>query len=73
MFPGLADPRVASWPFMKGLESVMLLTAIYLLAVKYGPAIMANKKPMQTTGLMVVYNFFMVGLSFYMLCEVSDV
>ncbi|KAK7488444.1 hypothetical protein BaRGS_00020229 [Batillaria attramentaria] len=63
------DPRVANWPFMTSLESVLLLTALYLLAVKYGPGFMANKQPLQAQSLMVAYNFFMVGLSLYMLIE----
>ncbi|KAK7099618.1 very long chain fatty acid elongase 4-like [Littorina saxatilis] len=63
------DPRVADWPFMRSPESVVLLTGIYLLVVKYGPSYMANRQPVRATGLMVSYNFFMVGLSLYMFFE----
>lgn len=63
------DPRVSSWLFMTSLESVLVLTALYLLCVKYGPSMMASKRPMQAQALLVVYNFFMVGLSLYMFIE----
>ncbi|KAL8616017.1 hypothetical protein ACOMHN_014979 [Nucella lapillus] len=63
------DPRVTEWPLMRSPEWVLLLTCGYLLVVKYGPAFMAQREPLQATGLMVTYNFFMVGLSLYMFFE----
>jgi hypothetical protein len=57
---------------MKGPESVILLTGIYLAVVKYGPSFMSTREPLKVTGLLVIYNFFMVGLSLYMFLEVSD-
>ena len=56
---------------MRSPDSVLLVTGLYLLVVKYGPSFMADKQPVRATGLMVIYNFFMVGLSLYMFFEVS--
>ena len=62
---------MSDWPFMRSPDSVLLVTGLYLLVVKYGPSFMADKQPVRATGLMVIYNFFMVGLSLYMFFEVS--
>ena len=56
---------------MRSPDAVLLVIGLYLLVVKYGPSFMADKQPVKATGLMVIYNFFMVGLSLYMFFEVS--
>lgn len=63
------DPRVKDWPFMQGPESMVLLTALYMSFVWYGPFFMAKRQPVKGTGLMVIYNLLMVGLSLYMFVE----
>ncbi|XP_076462561.1 very long chain fatty acid elongase 4-like [Babylonia areolata] len=63
------DPRVSEWPLMRNPEWMVLLTCGYLLVVKYGPAFMEHRQPLRATGPLVIYNFFMVGLSLYMFLE----
>lgn len=51
------------------------MTAIllcYLFFVLYlGPRLMANRKPFQLKEAMIAYNFLLVGLSIYIVYEVS--
>uniref|UniRef100_A0A4W2FBH2 Elongation of very long chain fatty acids protein 1 n=1 Tax=Bos indicus x Bos taurus TaxID=30522 RepID=A0A4W2FBH2_BOBOX len=65
-----ADPRVQGYPLM---ESPLLMTSILLTYVYFvlslGPRIMANRKPFQLRGFMVVYNFSLVALSLYIVYE----
>jgi elongation of very long chain fatty acids protein 1 len=49
----------------------ILLTYVYFV-LKLGPRIMANRKPFQLRGFMIVYNFSLVALSLYIVYEVSQ-
>ncbi|KAI5139764.1 Elongation Of Very Long Chain Fatty Acids Protein 1 [Manis pentadactyla] len=65
-----ADPRIQGYPLM-GSPLVMtsiLLTYVYFV-VSLGPRIMANRKPFQLRGFMIVYNFSLVALSLYIVYE----
>ena len=57
------------------MESPLLMTSILLTYVYFvlslGPRIMANRKPFQLRGFMVVYNFSLVALSLYSVYEVG--
>lgn len=48
-----------------------LLVILYLIIVWIGPKLMASREPFNLKPLLIVYNFAMVGLSFYMFWEVT--
>lgn len=65
-----ADPRVQGYPLMGSplLMTSILLTYVYFV-LSLGPRIMANRKPFQLRGFMIVYNFSLVALSLYIVYE----
>lgn len=65
-----ADPRVQNYPLMGSplLITSILLTYVYFV-LSLGPRIMANRKPFQLRGFMIVYNFSLVTLSLYIVYE----
>ncbi|XP_075770704.1 very long chain fatty acid elongase 1 [Pelodiscus sinensis] len=65
-----ADPRIAEYPLMQSPFLMMgtLLTYVYFV-LSLGPRLMANRKPLDLKKFMVVYNFFLVGLSLYIVYE----
>lgn len=66
------DPRIQSYPLMGSplLITSILLTYVYFV-LSLGPRIMANRKPFQLRGFMIVYNFSLVILSLYIVYEVG--
>ena len=56
---------------MESPYPMLVLVALYLLVVRYGPRIMKNRQPFELQSLMKVYNFALVLLSLYMTTEVS--
>ena len=46
------------------------LVFLYVMLVTIGPKIMKNREPFGLKWILVVYNFGVVILSVYMLCEV---
>lgn len=66
-----ADPRIAEYPLMQSpfLMMGILLGYVYFV-LSLGPRLMANRKPLDLKKFMVVYNFFLVGLSLYIVYEV---
>lgn len=68
-----ADPRVQDYPLMQSPVPMTAILLCYLFFVLYlGPRIMANRKPFQLKEAMIVYNFLLVGLSIYIVYEVSN-
>uniref|UniRef100_A0A8C0MYJ5 Elongation of very long chain fatty acids protein n=1 Tax=Canis lupus familiaris TaxID=9615 RepID=A0A8C0MYJ5_CANLF len=65
-----ADPRLQGYPLMGSplLMTSILLTYVYFV-LSLGPRIMANRKPFQLRGFMIVYNFSLVALSLYIVYE----
>uniref|UniRef100_F7F9G6 Elongation of very long chain fatty acids protein 1 n=1 Tax=Rattus norvegicus TaxID=10116 RepID=F7F9G6_RAT len=65
-----ADPRIQNYPLMGSplLITSILLTYVYFV-LSLGPRIMANRKPFQLRGFMIVYNFSLVTLSLYIVYE----
>lgn len=51
---------------------IILLCLGYLLMCLVGPKIMAKRQPFELKPVLVVYNFMMVGLSFYITIEVMN-
>lgn len=70
--PLFIDPRLQGYPLMGSplLMTSILLTYVYFV-LSLGPRIMANRKPFQLRGFMVVYNFSLVALSLYIVYEVG--
>uniref|UniRef100_A0A8C8YRM0 Elongation of very long chain fatty acids protein n=1 Tax=Prolemur simus TaxID=1328070 RepID=A0A8C8YRM0_PROSS len=69
-----ADPRIQGYPLMGSplLMTSILLTYVYFV-LSLGPRIMANRKPFQLRGFMIVYNFSLVAFSFYIVYEMVRV
>lgn len=66
------DPRIADYPLMQSPFLVMgILLAYVYFVLSLGPRLMANRKPLNLKTFMVLYNFFLVGLSLYIVYEVS--
>lgn len=66
------DPRIADYPLMQSPFLVMgILLAYVYFVLSLGPRLMANRKPLNLKKFMVLYNFFLVGLSIYIVYEVS--
>lgn len=64
------DPRIRSYPLMQSPVPMTAILVCYLFFVLYlGPRIMANRKPFQLKEAMIVYNFFLVALSIYIVYE----
>nr|XP_012631324.1 elongation of very long chain fatty acids protein 1 isoform X1 [Microcebus murinus] len=65
-----ADPRIQGYPLMGSplLMTSILLTYVYFV-LSLGPRIMANRKPFQLRGFMIVYNFSLVAFSLYIVYE----
>uniref|UniRef100_A0A4X2LMR9 Elongation of very long chain fatty acids protein n=1 Tax=Vombatus ursinus TaxID=29139 RepID=A0A4X2LMR9_VOMUR len=69
-----ADPRLQGYPLM---DTPLLMTSILVAYVYFvlslGPRLMANRKPFQLRGFMVIYNFSLVALSLYIVYEMVRV
>ncbi|XP_038048772.1 elongation of very long chain fatty acids protein 4-like isoform X1 [Patiria miniata] len=63
------DPRVENWLLMKSPIPISCIVIGYLLVVWLGPKLMANRNALQLKPILVLYNFFLVGLSIYMFYE----
>lgn len=64
-----ADPRSSKWPLMESPIPTMVLVAIYLSIVKFGPAYMKNRKPFNVKYPLLVYNIAIMALNFYIATE----
>lgn len=63
--------RVESWLLVYSPWPTIALCLAYLLMCYLGPKIMAKRAPLDLKPLLVVYNFALVGVSFYIVMEVS--
>ena len=68
-----ADPRTTNWPLMSTPWSTLGLISLYIATVTISPRVMKNREAFNLKWLLVVYNFVLVILSLYMLCEVRVV
>lgn len=64
-----ADPRVEGWFMMSSPWPSLVICVLYVIIVKLGPTIMANRKPIEMRNVLLVYNVCMVGLSTYCFVE----
>lgn len=65
----VADPRTKGWFLCGGPETILVIWALYLCGVIFGPRLMRDRPPMNLRGLALVYNFSLVILSVYMAHE----
>lgn len=68
--PFSPDKRVDDWPLMQSPFPTLTISTIYLLTVWLGPKWMKTREPFQLRFLLVVYNFGMVLLNFFIFKEV---
>jgi hypothetical protein len=68
----VADPRVKDWLLITSPWPIIVLDIAYLSFVHFGQKVMANRKPFELKGPMIIYNLVLVILSAYMFIEVSD-
>ncbi|KAK3515573.1 hypothetical protein QTP70_024591 [Hemibagrus guttatus] len=65
----MVDPRVRGWLLLDSCTPTLVLTYIYFLIVYLGPKYMRNKMPYSLKNILLLYNFGVTILSFYMLVE----
>ncbi|XP_060756064.1 elongation of very long chain fatty acids protein 2 [Neoarius graeffei] len=66
---GERDPRTRGWLLLDSCTPTLVLTFIYLLIVYLGPKYMKNKMAYTLKNVLLLYNFGVTMLSFYMLVE----
>ncbi|KAL6483933.1 hypothetical protein MHYP_G00088060 [Metynnis hypsauchen] len=66
----IADKRVEQWPMMSSPLPTLGISALYLLFLWAGPRYMQNREPFQLRKTLIIYNFSMVLLNFY-ICKES--
>lgn len=67
-----ADKRVEKWPLMDNPLPTLAISTSYLLFLWLGPKYMKNREPFQLRRTLIVYNFSMVFLNFFIFKEVPD-
>uniref|UniRef100_A0A672L7D1 Elongation of very long chain fatty acids protein n=1 Tax=Sinocyclocheilus grahami TaxID=75366 RepID=A0A672L7D1_SINGR len=68
----LKYPRLKDYLLMGSPVSMSAILLAYLFFALYaGPKFMANRKPFQLKEAMIIYNLSLVGLSAYIVYEVS--
>lgn len=67
-----ADKRVEKWPLMDNPLPTLAISTSYLLFLWLGPKYMKNREPFQLRKTLVVYNFSMVFLNFFIFKEVPN-
>ena len=66
-----ADKRVQKWPLMDNPLPTLAISSSYLLFLWLGPKYMKNREPFQLRKTLIVYNFSMVFLNFFIFKEVG--
>ncbi|XP_077994822.1 very long chain fatty acid elongase 4-like [Glandiceps talaboti] len=59
------DKRVDDWFLMSSPLPTLAIIVLYLLIVWLGPKYMENREPMKLKYPMIIYNFFIMGLSLH--------
>ncbi|KAF3702740.1 Elongation of very long chain fatty acids protein 4 [Channa argus] len=65
----IADKRVENWPMMSSPFPTLALSCLYLLFLWVGPKYMQGRHPYTLRKTLIVYNFSMVVLNFYIAKE----
>ncbi|XP_050735194.1 elongation of very long chain fatty acids protein 4-like isoform X2 [Eriocheir sinensis] len=69
----IADDRVKGWPLMSSPLPTLGITAAYLIMVKLGPRLMAQRPPFQLKIPLIVYNLAIMLLNLYIGVELAIV
>ena len=64
------DKRVEKWPLMDNPLPTLAISTSYLLILWLGPKYMKNREPFQLRKTLIIYNFSMVFLNFFIFKEV---
>lgn len=64
------DKRVEGWPMMSSPIPTLAISCLYLLFLWAGPRYMQDRQPYTLRKTLIVYNFSMVVLNFYIAKEV---
>ncbi|XP_006823386.1 very long chain fatty acid elongase 7-like [Saccoglossus kowalevskii] len=64
-----ADPRVDDYFMMSSALPSWIIVGLYLLFVWRGPIWMEKRKPFEINNILIVFNFFMIGVSGYVFYE----
>uniref|UniRef100_A0A8C1SKK3 Elongation of very long chain fatty acids protein n=1 Tax=Cyprinus carpio TaxID=7962 RepID=A0A8C1SKK3_CYPCA len=67
----IADKRVEKWPLMDSPLPTLAISSSYLLFLWLGPKYMQGREPLQLRKTLILYNFSMVVLNFFIFKEVS--
>lgn len=65
----IADKRVENWPMMSSPFPTLAISCLYLLFLWAGPRYMQDRQPYTLRKTLIVYNFSMVVLNFYIAKE----
>lgn len=68
----MSDTRVRGWLLLDSYTPTFLLTITYLLSIYLGTKYMKNRPAYSLKNVLLLYNFSITVLSFYMLVEVSE-
>lgn len=66
-----SDKRVENWPMMASPLPTLAISCLYLLFLWAGPRYMQDRQPYTLRRTLIVYNFSMVVLNFYIAKEVG--
>lgn len=73
LFKELGDPRTNQWPLLGSPFPGMAIIGLYLYFINsFGPRYMASRKPFDLRLILIVYNFFQVGVSVWLFWEALD-
>uniref|UniRef100_A0A8I5N1D9 Elongation of very long chain fatty acids protein n=1 Tax=Papio anubis TaxID=9555 RepID=A0A8I5N1D9_PAPAN len=67
----IADKRVENWPLMQSPWPTLSISTLYLLFVWLGPKWMKDREPFQMRLVLIIYNFGMVLLNFFIFREIA--
>ncbi|KAI1885565.1 hypothetical protein AGOR_G00205110 [Albula goreensis] len=65
----IADKRVEKWPLMSSPLPTLAISSMYLIFLWLGPKYMQNREPFQLRKTLIIYNFSMVILNFFIFKE----
>lgn len=73
LYYNLLDPRTNDWLLVNSpLPTVFILIAYLYFVLNWGPKFMQNRKPFRLGKTLIVYNFFQVVLSTWLVYEVKS-
>lgn len=69
----ISDPRTNEWFLIKSpVPGLTIIFGYLYFVLSWGPRYMENRKPFELNTLLIVYNFFQVCVSSFLVYEVSS-